>query len=123
MSFHPQMNVWPVSAFISAGLFLVIRYFVLDVKDPLLPGLRAMPLFYMGAIFLNLLSIHFVENSPIEKLLGSNFPLFARAIFSCLVALLVAVIVRWVFVPITRKKIEKWQEMQPAETYRERFAV
>ncbi|XP_063714569.1 sodium-dependent phosphate transporter 2-like isoform X2 [Symsagittifera roscoffensis] len=118
------MIVWLISPIlagvISAALFSIIRFFVLDTKNPMKPGLAAMPLFYMIAIFLNLLSIHFVENSPIERLFGRTFPVIARAAFSGLVAIVVAIVVRLLFVPFTRRKIETQRKLMENMSYKEK---
>ena len=139
-----NLNINFVIGVISAALFSIIRFFVLDTKNPMKPGLAAMPLFYMIAIFLNLLSIHFVENSPIERLFGRTFPVIARAafryvcvfssmrsffvsnesqmdfIFSGLVAIVVAIVVRLLFVPFTRRKIETQRKLMENMSYKEK---
>ncbi|KAM4052012.1 sodium-dependent phosphate transporter 2 isoform 2-T5 [Anomaloglossus baeobatrachus] len=91
-----------LSGLMSGGLFMLIKYFILNKEDPVPNGLRALPIFYAATIAINVFSILFT-GAPLLGL--QTFPVWATALLSIGVAILFALLV-WFFVcPWMRKKI------------------
>ncbi|KAG8454427.1 hypothetical protein GDO86_000884 [Hymenochirus boettgeri] len=91
-----------LSGLMSGGLFLMIKYFILNKDDPVPNGLKALPMFYAATIGINVFSILYTG----APLLGmETFPVWATALLSIGVAILFALLV-WFFVcPWMKKKI------------------
>nr|XP_044986913.1 sodium-dependent phosphate transporter 2 [Jaculus jaculus]XP_044986914.1 sodium-dependent phosphate transporter 2 [Jaculus jaculus]XP_044986915.1 sodium-dependent phosphate transporter 2 [Jaculus jaculus]XP_044986916.1 sodium-dependent phosphate transporter 2 [Jaculus jaculus]XP_044986917.1 sodium-dependent phosphate transporter 2 [Jaculus jaculus]XP_044986918.1 sodium-dependent phosphate transporter 2 [Jaculus jaculus]XP_044986919.1 sodium-dependent phosphate transporter 2 [Jaculus jaculu len=90
-----------LSGFMSGVLFVLIRMFILKKEDPVPNGLRALPVFYAATIAINVFSIMYT-GAPV---MGLVLPLWAIALISLGVALLLAFFV-WLFVcPWMRRKI------------------
>ncbi|CAI9740430.1 sodium-dependent phosphate transporter 1-A-like isoform X1 [Octopus vulgaris] len=91
-----------LSGLVSTGIFILIRYFVLNAANSLEPGLKFLPIFYASTIAVNLFSIFF-EGS---ELLGfDKIPLYGVFIITFGVGILVALGVYFLLVPYMRKKI------------------
>uniref|UniRef100_A0A8C5LRH3 Phosphate transporter n=1 Tax=Leptobrachium leishanense TaxID=445787 RepID=A0A8C5LRH3_9ANUR len=91
-----------LSGMMSAGLFFLIKFFILNKEDPVPNGLRALPLFYAATIAINVFSI-FYTGAPLLGL--QSFPVWATALLSLGIAVLFGLIV-WFFVcPWMKKKI------------------
>ncbi|XP_073493095.1 sodium-dependent phosphate transporter 2 isoform X2 [Phyllobates terribilis] len=91
-----------LSGLMSGGLFMLIKFFILNKEDPVPNGLRALPIFYAATIAINVFSI-FYTGAPLLGL--QSFPVWATALLSIGVAILFALLV-WFFVcPWMRKKI------------------
>ncbi|XP_077130543.1 sodium-dependent phosphate transporter 2 isoform X1 [Ranitomeya variabilis] len=91
-----------LSGLMSGGLFMLIKFFILNKEDPVPNGLRALPIFYAATIAINVFSILYT-GAPLLGL--QTFPVWATALLSIGVAILFALLV-WFFVcPWMRKKI------------------
>ncbi|KAG7481110.1 hypothetical protein MATL_G00063250 [Megalops atlanticus] len=91
-----------LSGLMSAFLFFLIRYFILNKDDPVPNGLRALPLFYASTIGINTFSIMYTG----APLLGLELlPVWAIALITLAGSLVCAALV-WFFVcPWMRRKI------------------
>ncbi|XP_042329446.1 sodium-dependent phosphate transporter 2 isoform X1 [Sceloporus undulatus] len=90
-----------LSGMMSGVLFLLIRYFILNKDDPVPNGLRALPVFYAATITINVFSIMYT-GAPV---LGITLPVWAIALISIGVSLVIAALV-WIFVcPWMKRKI------------------
>uniref|UniRef100_A0A8C4R4A0 Phosphate transporter n=2 Tax=Eptatretus burgeri TaxID=7764 RepID=A0A8C4R4A0_EPTBU len=93
-----------MSGILSALLFYLVRFFILNKVDPVPNGLRALPLFYAATFAINLFSILYTG----APLIGLDvFPLWAILLISIACSLICAVIVWFVICPRLKKKIEK----------------
>ncbi|XP_029650446.1 sodium-dependent phosphate transporter 1-A-like isoform X1 [Octopus sinensis] len=103
-----------LSGLVSTGIFILIRYFVLNAANSLEPGLKFLPIFYASTVAVNLFSIFF-EGS---ELLGfDKIPLYGVFIITFGVGILVALGVYFLLVPYMRKKIiAKCQKMHSVRT-------
>ncbi|XP_063311858.1 sodium-dependent phosphate transporter 2 isoform X1 [Pelobates fuscus] len=91
-----------LSGMMSAGLFFLIKFFILNKEDPVPNGLRALPVFYAATIAINVFSILYT-GAPLLGL--SAFPVWGTALISIGIAVLFGLLV-WFFVcPWMRKKI------------------
>lgn len=91
-----------LSGLMSGGLFMCIKYFILNKEDPVPSGLRALPIFYAATIGINVFSILYT-GAPLLGL--QTFPVWATVLISIGVAVLFALLV-WFFVcPWMRRKI------------------
>ncbi|XP_016108608.1 sodium-dependent phosphate transporter 1-B-like [Sinocyclocheilus grahami] len=87
----------------SAILFYFVRKFILQKKDPVPNGLRALPFFYAVTMGINLFSIMFTG----APMLGFDQLLWwGVLLISIGLALVIAIIVWFVVCPRLKKKIE-----------------
>ncbi|XP_008111270.1 sodium-dependent phosphate transporter 2 [Anolis carolinensis] len=90
-----------LSGMMSGVLFLLIRFCILNKEDPVPNGLRALPVFYAATITINVFSIMYT-GAPV---LGITLPVWAIALISIGVSLVIAALV-WIFVcPWMKRKI------------------
>jgi len=102
-----------LSGVISMSIFVFIRFFILQRDSQLEPGLRALPIFYSLAIFVNTFSI--VHDGP-TLLYLDNIPWWGALAIASVVAVVVAVVVQFLIVPWQRRKIlEHVAEIQRAQ--------
>ncbi|GAB1609137.1 sodium-dependent phosphate transporter 1-A-like isoform X1 [Argonauta hians] len=99
-----------LSGIVSTGIFVLIRYYVLNAANSLEPGLKFLPIFYASTVAVNMFSIFF-EGS---ELLGfDKIPLYGVFIITVGVGVVVALAVYFLLVPYMRKKIiAKCQKMR-----------
>ncbi|XP_066568351.1 sodium-dependent phosphate transporter 2 isoform X2 [Amia ocellicauda] len=91
-----------LSGLMSALLFLLIRFFILNKDDPVPNGLRALPLFYAATIGINTFSIMYTG----APLLGLELlPVWAIALITLAGALVCAAVVWFLVCPWMRRKI------------------
>ncbi|XP_044160834.1 sodium-dependent phosphate transporter 2 [Bufo gargarizans] len=91
-----------LSGLMSGGLFMLIKFFILNKEDPVPSGLRALPIFYAATIAINVFSILYT-GAPVLGL--DSFPVWATVLISIGVAVLFGLVV-WFFVcPWMRRKI------------------
>uniref|UniRef100_A0A673H847 Phosphate transporter n=1 Tax=Sinocyclocheilus rhinocerous TaxID=307959 RepID=A0A673H847_9TELE len=92
-----------LSGIMSAILFYFVRKFILQKKDPVPNGLRALPFFYAVTMGINLFSIMFTGAPMLgfDKLLWWGVLLISIGL-----ALVIAIIVWFVVCPRLKKKIE-----------------
>uniref|UniRef100_A0A8C1KQE6 Phosphate transporter n=1 Tax=Cyprinus carpio TaxID=7962 RepID=A0A8C1KQE6_CYPCA len=92
-----------LSGIMSAILFYFVRMFILQKKDPVPNGLRALPFFYSFTMGINLFSIMFTG----APMLGfDKLPWWGVLLISIGLALIIAFIVWFVVCPRLKKKIE-----------------
>nr|XP_060637365.1 sodium-dependent phosphate transporter 2 isoform X2 [Anolis sagrei ordinatus] len=90
-----------LSGMMSGVLFVLIRFCILNKEDPVPNGLRALPVFYAATITINVFSIMYT-GAPV---LGITLPVWAIALISIGVSLVIATLV-WIFVcPWMKRKI------------------
>ncbi|KAJ9589244.1 hypothetical protein L9F63_017543 [Diploptera punctata] len=91
-----------LSGLMSVVLFKLIRHFILLTPHPLVPGLRALPIFYGATIFVNVFSI--VHDGP--SLLYFNYiPWWGAVLLSLAVGVICMLLVQFVLVPYQKKMI------------------
>uniref|UniRef100_A0A4W4GIK4 Phosphate transporter n=1 Tax=Electrophorus electricus TaxID=8005 RepID=A0A4W4GIK4_ELEEL len=93
-----------LSGLMSAILFYFVRIFILQKKDPVPNGLRALPVFYAVTMGINLFSIMFT-GAPSEY--RSSLPWWGVLLISIGCALLTGLIVWFAVCPCLKKKIER----------------
>ncbi|KAG9270275.1 sodium-dependent phosphate transporter 1-A-like [Astyanax mexicanus] len=92
-----------LSGMMSAVLFYTVRKFILNKDDPMVNGLRALPIFYAVTMGINLFSIMFTG----APMLGFNkVPWWGTLLISLGCALLTAVLVWFVVCPRLKKKVK-----------------
>ncbi|XP_073685167.1 sodium-dependent phosphate transporter 1-B [Garra rufa] len=92
-----------LSGFMSAVLFYFVRMFILQKKDPVPNGLRALPFFYAVTMGINLFSIMFTG----APMLGfDKLPWWGVLLISIGFALVTAIFVWFAVCPRLKKKIE-----------------
>ncbi|XP_050977185.1 sodium-dependent phosphate transporter 1-B isoform X2 [Labeo rohita] len=92
-----------LSGIMSAVLFYFVRIFILQKKDPVPNGLRALPFFYAVTMGINLFSIMFTG----APMLGfDKLPWWGVLLISIGFALVTAIIVWFAVCPRLKKKIE-----------------
>lgn len=96
-----------LSGLISVLVFLAIKILVLNQEKPLEPGLKLLPVFYALTAAINLFSVFYKGSS---LLYFDRIPLYGVFIITFGAAAIVAVVVRIIFVPWYRKKIQKYIE-------------
>ncbi|XP_051973308.1 sodium-dependent phosphate transporter 1-B [Xyrauchen texanus] len=102
-----------LSGIMSAVLFYFVRMFILQKKDPVPNGLRALPFFYAVTMGINLFSIMFT-GAPMLGL--DKLPWWGVLLISIGFALLVGLIIWFAVCPRLKKKIEcKLKSSSPSE--------
>ncbi|KAI7793062.1 sodium-dependent phosphate transporter 1-B [Triplophysa rosa] len=92
-----------LSGIMSAILFYFVRMFILQKKDPVPNGLRALPFFYAVTMGINLFSIMFTG----APMLGfDKLPWWGVLLISIGFAIITAIFVWFIVCPRLRKKIE-----------------
>jgi sodium-dependent phosphate transporter len=91
-----------LSGIITILIFMVVKYFILNKKDPLEPGLRFLPIFYSLTIVLNAFSIFY--DGP-EMLGFDRIPLWGVFVLAFGAGTICALLIRILLVPWQRKKI------------------
>ncbi|XP_076876449.1 sodium-dependent phosphate transporter 1-B isoform X2 [Brachyhypopomus gauderio] len=93
-----------LSGVMSAILFYSVRVFILQKKDPVPNGLRALPVFYAATMGINFFSIMFTG----APMLGfDKLPWWGVLLISIGCALLTGIIVWFAVCPCLKKKIER----------------
>lgn len=92
-----------MSGLISVVLFVLIRRFILNSPNPLVPGLRALPIFYGATIFVNVFSI--VHDGP-TLLYFDRIPWWGAVLISLGIAVVSMMIVQFFVVPRMKKQID-----------------
>ncbi|KAB5543773.1 hypothetical protein PHYPO_G00083480 [Pangasianodon hypophthalmus] len=93
-----------LSGFMSAVLFYFVRMFILQKKDPVPNGLRALPVFYAVTMGINLFSIMFTG----APMLGfDKLPWWGVLLMSIGCAILTGIIVWFAVCPCLKRKIER----------------
>uniref|UniRef100_A0A3Q3A9E7 Phosphate transporter n=1 Tax=Kryptolebias marmoratus TaxID=37003 RepID=A0A3Q3A9E7_KRYMA len=93
-----------LSGIMSGVVFYFVRKFILQKKDPVPNGLKALPVFYALTMGINLLSIMF-SGAP---MLGFNkIPWWGILLISLGCSLLTAIVVWFIVCPRLKKKIER----------------
>ncbi|KAG7322902.1 hypothetical protein KOW79_014248 [Hemibagrus wyckioides] len=93
-----------LSGFTSAVLFYFVRMFILQKKDPIPNGLRALPVFYAVTMGINLFSIMFTG----APMLGfDKLPWWGILLISIGCAILTGIIVWFAVCPCLKRKIER----------------
>ncbi|XP_053501265.1 sodium-dependent phosphate transporter 1-B [Ictalurus furcatus] len=93
-----------LSGLMSAVLFYFVRMFILQKKDPVPNGLRALPVFYAVTMGINLFSIMFTG----APMLGfDKLPWWGALLISLGCAILIGLIVWFAVCPFLKKKIER----------------
>lgn len=91
-----------LSGLMSVVLFKLIRHFILLRPQPLVPGLRALPLFYGITILVNVFSV--VHDGP--KLLYFDYiPWWGALLISLGVGVVSMLLVQFVLVPYEKKRV------------------
>ncbi|XP_013195377.2 sodium-dependent phosphate transporter 1-A [Amyelois transitella] len=91
-----------MSGAMSAGLYWLVRRFILRAKQPLKAGLRALPFFYGATVAVNVVSV--VHDGP--KLLAMDkIPIWIALVGSLVLGALIAGAVRAFLVPHYRRKL------------------
>ncbi|XP_065146538.1 sodium-dependent phosphate transporter 1-B [Paramisgurnus dabryanus] len=103
-----------LSGIMSAILFYFVRMFILQKKDPVPNGLRALPFFYAVTMGINLFSIMFTG----APMLGfNNLPWWGSFLISIGFAVITALVVWFIVCPRLKKKIEcKVKSSSPSES-------
>lgn len=91
-----------LSGLMSAGLYLIIRKFILRKATPLDNGLKALPIFYALTLSVNVFSI--VLDGP-RLLKFDEIPWWGAIILSCALGVVTGLIVQFFTVPKIRKSI------------------
>ncbi|VDI78863.1 solute carrier family 20 (sodium-dependent phosphate transporter) [Mytilus galloprovincialis] len=91
-----------LSGIVSALTFLLVHHLVLKKPKPLEPGLKLLPIFYALTAAINLFSV-FYKGSHLLHF--DKIPLYGVLILTFGSALLVALLVKFVFTPWYRKRI------------------
>jgi len=91
-----------LSGTISATLYIAVRKFILSKDDPIVPGLRSLPIFYSLTVLVNVFSV--VHDGP-QMLRFDVIPWWGALIISLAVGFAVGVVVLLVVVPRQRKAI------------------
>lgn len=94
------------SGLISVSIFLIIRRFILSKDNPREVGLRALPLFYGSAVFVNVISV-VLDGSPVLGL--DQLVWWIALTISAAVGLITALSIYFILVPKERKKGESFQ--------------
>ncbi|MEQ2262995.1 hypothetical protein XENORESO_001826 [Xenotaenia resolanae] len=93
-----------LSGIMSGIVFYFVRMFILQKKDPVPNGLKALPVFYAMTMGINLFSIMFT-GAPV---LGfDKIPWWGILLISLACALLTAIVVWFIVCPHLKKKIER----------------
>ncbi|KAK7864341.1 hypothetical protein R5R35_009182 [Gryllus longicercus] len=91
-----------LSGLISMGLYILIRKLILEAEQPVVPGLRALPIFYGLTVLINVFSV--VYSGP--KLLYFHYiPWWGSIIVSVGVGIIVALCIQLILAPHLRRKI------------------
>ncbi|XP_065568443.1 sodium-dependent phosphate transporter 2-like isoform X2 [Artemia franciscana] len=91
-----------MSGIMSSCLYLAIKHLILNAPNPLVPGLRALPIFYAVTVGLNVLSI--VLDGP-SLLYFHVIPWWGAIAIGCGIAILSALVVQFYVVPKQRRAI------------------
>lgn len=94
-----------LSGLVSVGLFYLCKYGILTKADPIEPGLRFLPFFYALTFVVNLFSIFY--DGP-TSLGFDRIPLWGVFVISFGTGILIAIIVRFLLIPIQRRKIKEY---------------
>ncbi|XP_069682381.1 sodium-dependent phosphate transporter 1-A-like isoform X1 [Periplaneta americana] len=101
-----------LSGLISVILFVIIRRFILNASNPLVPGLLALPVFYGVTIFVNVFSI--VHDGP-TLLYFDRIPWWGALLISLGIAAVAMLIVQFLVVPYMKRQINQLLETLAVE--------
>ncbi|GBL98902.1 Sodium-dependent phosphate transporter 1 [Araneus ventricosus] len=96
-----------LSGLVSVSIFLLIRRFILSKEKPGEAGLTSLPFFYGFTVFVNVISI-VLDGSPVLAL--DRIPSWVAVIISVVIAIAVALFVRFKVVPKARNKADTTRE-------------
>ncbi|KAG8229674.1 hypothetical protein J437_LFUL010006, partial [Ladona fulva] len=91
-----------MSGIVSVGIYVLIRRFILQSSNPMVSGLRSLPLFYSMTIMVNVFSV--IHDGP-KLLYLDSIPWWGALIASLGVGVISALVVQLYVVPMQRKKI------------------
>ncbi|CAH8462088.1 unnamed protein product [Schistosoma turkestanicum] len=94
-----------LSGLASTGVFFLMRVLVLSKEDSLEPALRLIPGFFGTVVLVNSFSI-FYEGPPMLKF--DKIPLYGVFILSCGLGIITVLLVKFIWVPIVRRHILKF---------------
>uniref|UniRef100_S4R668 Phosphate transporter n=1 Tax=Petromyzon marinus TaxID=7757 RepID=S4R668_PETMA len=96
-----------LSGIMSALLFYLVRYFILNKEDPLPNGLRALPVFYAATMGINIFSIMYT-GAPRCAVLGFHFvQTWIIALITVGISIITGILVWFCVCPRMKKRIEK----------------
>ncbi|KAI5622613.1 sodium-dependent phosphate transporter 1-B [Silurus asotus] len=102
-----------LSGFMSAVLFYFVRVFILQKKDPVPNGLRALPVFYAVTLGINMFSIMYTG----APMLGFDaLPWWGTLVLSIGCAILTGLIVWFAVCPYLKRKIKREIKSSPSES-------
>lgn len=101
-----------MSGLVSVGIFFVVYYFILTREDPLLNGMRFLPVLYGVTLVINLFSIFY--EGP-EMLYFHHIPIWGTFVISFGGGLICAVLVHFFLAPWQRRRIEEQCERERKE--------
>lgn len=93
-----------LSGIISASIYFIVKKFILSKKDPIPPGLKALPLFYGFTILVNIFSV--VHDGP-QMLYFDKIPWWGAIIVAVGLGIISAMFVQMFVVPKQKASIDE----------------